>query len=228
MDRISAVCIDLDDTLWPIGPVIARAERIVHAWFEQHYPEVVRSLQVEDLRQAREEAVALYPDRTHDLTFLRKAGLGLLFKRAGYAEELAEQAFTVFWRARNQVELFADVRPALQRLRSRYTLVALSNGNADLKEVGLQDLFHHAVYAADVGAAKPDQAIFRAVVELTGLEPGELLHAGDDPVADMGGARRAGLYTAWVNRMRSNWPEDSTRPHAVVHDMHELADLLGA
>ncbi len=227
MNTIRAVCIDLDDTLWPIGPVIARAERLVHAWFEEHYPAVVRDLRIEDFRRARLDAETLYPNRTHDLTFLRKAALALVFKRAGYPEELAEQAFSVFWRARNDVELFSDVRPALLRLRSRYALVAVSNGNADLKEVGLADLFEHAVYAAEVGAAKPDAAIFRAVLDLTGLEPGELLHAGDDPVADMDGARRAGLFTAWVNRMEGEWPGDSAPPHVVVRDMNELADLLG-
>ena len=59
------------------------------------------------------------------------------FNAAGYAESACEEALEVFLAARNRVEFFDDVRPALERLRARYRLFALSNGNADLERCGI-------------------------------------------------------------------------------------------
>ena len=42
--HIRAVTLDLDDTLWPIAPVIERAERILHEWCERNAPKFARAL----------------------------------------------------------------------------------------------------------------------------------------------------------------------------------------
>ncbi len=73
-------------------------------------------------------------------------------------------------RARNRVEFYDDVRPSLLRLRSRYRLFAVSNGNADLERCGIADLFAGHVTARAAGAAKPDARIFAALLELAGVE----------------------------------------------------------
>ena len=227
MKRVRAICIDLDDTLWAIGPVIERAEAAVYEWLELHGPEVAKTYGVEALRAAREAVLEEYPDQSHNLTFLRKAALTKIITSAGYSERLADRAFDVFWRVRNQVTLYSDVVPALHRFKRSCTVLALSNGNADLRQVGLDALFDHAVYAADVGVAKPHGAMFRTVLEITGLAPDQLLHIGDDPIADMRGAREAGMFTAWVNRNGDRWPDDESPPDTEVSDLEQLADTLG-
>lgn len=35
-----AILFDLDDTLWPIAPVILQAEQTLHAWLQAHAPRV--------------------------------------------------------------------------------------------------------------------------------------------------------------------------------------------
>lgn len=227
MNHVCAICIDLDDTLWPIAPVIERAEAAVYEWFKEHCPEVAKVYGIEELQAARESVLLEHPHQAHDLTFLRKAATAKVVVSAGYPIQLAEQAFKVFWQVRNQVTLYSDALPALRRFKQACTVLALSNGNADLREVGIDALFDHAVYATDVGAAKPDLAMFRTVLEITGLEPNQLLHIGDDPVADMRGAREAGMFTAWVNRGGARWPRDQKPPDAQVADLEELADALG-
>src|SRR5690606_42111020 len=57
------------------------------------------------------------------------------------ARQEAEKAFAIFHQARNQVTLFPDVRAVLEVLAQHYQLGALTNGNADLKLIGLDDLF---------------------------------------------------------------------------------------
>ncbi len=152
---------DLDDTLWPVGPVIAAAERELLSWLRERHPEIVSGHDLDSLRTLRDGVAQRFPERSHDLTFLRHRALKDLFGAAGHAESLADTALEVFFSARNRVEFYDDVRPALSRLRACYRLFAISNGNADLQRCGIGDLFAGHVTAIAAGAAKPDCANFR-------------------------------------------------------------------
>jgi HAD superfamily hydrolase (TIGR01549 family) len=150
---------------------------------------------------------------------------------AGDDPALARPAFEAFFEARQQVDLFADVLPALGRLSARWPIVALSNGNADVHRVpGLGRYFHAAVSARDLGLAKPDPASFAAACARAAAEPGRTLHIGDDAALDIDGALDAGLQAAWVCRpgLPSADLAPRGRPHHVVASLAELADRLGA
>ena len=62
---------DLDDTLWPVGPVIAAAERELLSWLRERHPEIVSGHDLESLRALRNGVAQRFPERSHDLTFLR-------------------------------------------------------------------------------------------------------------------------------------------------------------
>ena len=127
------MCIrDRDDTLWDVWPVVARAERLLHDWLVARYPRIPERYTPLELRELCAEIAAARPEIAHDRTRLRKDALQLAATRAGYREFDVEAAFAVFYVARNAVELFEEVRPALERLARRYTLASLSNGNADV------------------------------------------------------------------------------------------------
>ena len=129
---VRAICFDLDNTLWDVWPVIMRAEQTMYDFLAQRYPRVVASMTIEMMRSAREQTAAAHPQMRHDFTFLRKQTLREHAREFGYAEAMAEEAFDAFIQARNEVELYADVLPALEQLRKRYRLFTASNGNADL------------------------------------------------------------------------------------------------
>ena len=187
--RFRAICFDLDNTLWDVWPVIIRAEQKMYDFLAQRYPRVVASMTVEMMRAAREQTAAAYPQMAHDFTFLRKQTLRDHAREFGYAEAMAEEAFDAFIQARNEVDLYDDVLPALERLRARYRLFTASNGNADLARIGLAHFFERTVAARHVGALKPDPAIFHKVIEGTDLQAGEVVYVGDDPHLDVEGAR---------------------------------------
>lgn len=226
LDNIRALTIDLDDTLWEIGPVIRRAEQKLGEWLRERYPLIPERYAPGDMLALREEIVTAHPERAHDFRFLRRAVMREMAKRVGYAESLAEEAFDVFDRHRNEVEFYADVLPSLESLRRRYRLVAVTNGNANLERIGVAHLFHGIVTAVSAGAPKPDRRIFDRAMEYAESEPAEVLHVGDHPDHDIEGARRAGMLTVWVNRRGEAWPEELDPPHAVVPDFHALLDLL--
>lgn len=226
MDRITTITLDLDDTLWPIHPVIARAERELRAWLKVHYPRVPELFGQDETLRLRKQVVVEFEDRSHDLTFLRKTVLGRMASAAGYDEEMVELAFDQFNTVRNDVELFPEAHAALTRLQASYTIIAVTNGNADLSRIGIKHLFDGEISAARAGAAKPARAIFEQALAIGGSAPQQTLHVGDHPHHDILGARRAGLRTAWINRDNVPWPQDDPLPDHTVRHMGELADLL--
>ena len=213
---------DLDDTLWPAGPVIAAAENTLLSWLRDRYPKAVSGHDIDSLRALRAQVARRFPERSHDLTYLRHRALKNLFGAAGHPESLADEALDVFLRERNRVVFYDDVRPALTRLRARYRLFALSNGNADLQRCGIGDLFAGHVTASAAGAAKPDARIFARLLELAGVEPVQVLHIGDDPQADVVGATRAGMQAVWLNRDGREWPAALAAPPRTVATLAEI------
>jgi putative hydrolase of the HAD superfamily len=224
---LRAIAFDLDDTLWEVGPVIARAERRLLEWLRQHYPRIPERFTADDMRAARMQLARERPELAHDVTHLRLTTLASHARDCGYEEAIAEAAFEVFFAARNEVELYRDVQPALARLRSRFRLATLSNGNADLARIGLHEHFAVSLSARDVGAGKPDPRGFLAVAVRLGVEPGEIAYVGDDPRIDVAGARAAGLRTVWINRAKRPWPMDVRAADLEVHDIEQLAQALG-
>ena len=227
VNGIRTITLDLDDTLWEIHPVIRRAERVLRQWMAEHYPRVVQIHAVEDVAELRAEVISEFGDRSHDLTFIRRTILARMADAAGYEATFVDEAFEVFDRERNTLELFPEVLPALQSLSRRYTLVAVTNGNARLDRIGIDALFDDFVSARTAGAAKPARTIFDAAVSAGGAEPHQTLHVGDHPEYDVDGARSAGLKTAWMNRNGHDWPGELPLPNVVVSDLLQLQRMLG-
>jgi FMN hydrolase / 5-amino-6-(5-phospho-D-ribitylamino)uracil phosphatase len=222
MSATRVISLDLDDTLWPVAPVIAAAEAALHEWLQERYPRTMHGHSTNSLRALRAKIAAQFPEQSHDLTFLRRRALAAQFIGAGYAEAACEEALEVFLDARNRVEFFDDVRPALERLRTRYRLFALSNGNADLQRCGLGAFFDGHVSAIGAGAAKPDARIFAALRDAAGVPADEILHIGDDPITDVVGARQAGMQTAWLNRDARSWPLALAPPARTISTLAEI------
>lgn len=228
MHKPLAVTLDLDDTLWPVWPAIARAEARLHAWLQAHAPATAAHHDTGSLRRLRDEVAARHPEWAHDLSRIRLESLRLALHRTGDDPALAEEGFAVFFAARQEVELFPDVRDTLDRLASRYPLVAVTNGNAELDRIGLAQWFRDSVTARGFGIGKPDPRIFHEACRRLGVPPERTLHVGDDLMLDVAGALNAGLAAAWVARPEIH-PELRQPPpgtHHVVRSLRELADAL--
>jgi FMN phosphatase YigB (HAD superfamily) len=80
---------------------------------------------------------------------------------------------------------------------------------AFVDHAGWRPFLGAVVVSADVGAIKPDRAIFRAAERALGMEgapPGSLMHVGDDPRADVAGARAAGWRAVWLHSANAGSP----------------------
>lgn len=121
---------------------------------------------------------------------------------------------------------FEEVPGVLRALRAHGTrLVVVSNWDVSLHDVlrdtGLDGLVDAVLTSAQEGIAKPDPEIFHRALQLAGgVEPHQALHAGDDPLADVGGARAAGITPVLVDR------DGSLVSPAGVQSIRSLAELL--
>jgi putative hydrolase of the HAD superfamily len=227
LSRIRAITLDLDDTLWPVWPTIARAEVALQTWFCTHAPATgALCADASVLREVRLQLNTDRPDLAHDLSALRLEAIRRVLHRAGDDVALAGPAFEVFFAERQRVEFFADALPALEQLSQRFPVVALSNGNADVHRVGIGAHFKASVSAKDFGVAKPDPCIFHAAAEAAGVDSAAVLHIGDDAHLDGVGALHAGMQLAWLNREAATWNHAPLRPHATVGDLLALCRLL--
>jgi HAD superfamily hydrolase (TIGR01549 family) len=222
-----AVLFDLDDTLWPIAPVIAQAELSLYGWLQQHAPNVAAVHSIDTLRAARLALLEAEPALRRDLGALRRAGLHAAFDQVGEDAAKVELAMQHFFAARNTVAPYGDVLPGLERLGRRVLVGSISNGNADLRAIGLAHHFKVSVAAHELGRAKPDAAIFLAACALLEVAPQDAVYVGDDVLLDVRGAQQAGLRAVWLNRTGSSVHlEHGVAPDAICADFGELLDWL--
>jgi putative hydrolase of the HAD superfamily len=130
-----------------------------------------------------------------------------------------------------------DAAPALRELRGRgLRLVVASNWDCSLPQVleqaGLAELVDGAVGSAEVGADKPDPAVFEAALRVAGCPPELALHVGDSPVNDVDGAAAAGIRAVLLERDGVRLDGDardaaaSARPVARIGSLAELPRVL--
>lgn len=221
-----ALTLDLDDTLWPIAPTIQAAEAAANAWFAEHAPVVLEAWNEGGRLLLRNRVVAAFPDQRHDLGFLRREMFRQMLADCGLDERRAAEVYEVFIAERQRVTLYPGALAALEKLAARYPLAAVSNGNADLARIGLDQHFRFSLSAGEHGAAKPDPGIFLAACKRLGIDAGEVLHVGDDPHTDVLGARRAGLRAAWINVDGLPWAHDEHAPEIEAESFAELVERL--
>ena len=225
--KIRAISLDLDDTLWPVWPTIARAEIQMQDFLRPRAPATAALMADPQTRQQlRDAMVSAHPASAHDMSALRLGMIELALQRCDESEALAPEAFGVFYAARQQVDVYADSAGALARLAGRLPLLALTNGNADVQLVGIGHFFVGSVGAHTVGLPKPHKVIFDAAANALGCRHEEVLHVGDDALLDVLAALDAGMQSVWVNRQGASW-QHARGPHLQVTSLDALCDALG-
>jgi 2-haloacid dehalogenase len=129
-----------------------------------------------------------------------------------------------------------DSVPGLSRLKSRFVITTLSNGNISL----LTNMAKHAglpwdciLSAENVRRYKPDPEVYLLVPQLFDLKPEQVMMVAAHE-HDLQSAQNHGLRTAFVHRPKEHGPGKASeippagRYDFVTSDMLDLADQLGA
>jgi len=147
-------------------------------------------------------------------------------ERAGIAHTKAEVEALV--EAIIRLQPFPDVPEALARLRGRYKLVVLSNGDPDMLEAAKawhKVPFDEVISVAAAQSFKPHVATYTKAAELLGVTMDQVLFVANHAF-DCIGAKAAGMRTAFIDRRNRPFGATPHQPDIRVPDMASLADLM--
>jgi 2-haloacid dehalogenase len=148
-------------------------------------------------------------------------------------DETEMHRLSMGWR---RLDPWPDAIAGMERLKARFAVAALSNGNVALvlamaKRAGLP--WDVILGSELVQTYKPDAAIYDSAPRFLDLAPSQVMMVACHPW-DLDGARARGLRTAYVHRPME-WGAGTDRPlpeasayDLIVHSFTELADVLGA
>ena len=226
---IKSISFDLDDTLWPLMPNIVEAEKTTNEWIKENFPGTAALLGKQDVIEIRDKLIKEDPNLMNQISDLRKLMFYELNIRAGYGKEesenMAEEAFEIYFKGRNAVTFYEGVIETLELLKNDYSLGVVTNGNADLQVIGIDNLFDYIFSAADLNAHKPDPVMFEAVVNRTGLRAEEICHIGDHPINDVKASLDFGMTPIWFNYEKASFPLEGIEV-AEFSDWNSLPDLI--
>jgi putative hydrolase of the HAD superfamily len=143
------------------------------------------------------------------------------------AEELSE---TYCRERRGMHLLLPGADDLLRALHGSRRLGLITNGAPDLqwtkiRGCGIGEFFESITVSGEVGAAKPDPAIFRRALEGMNAEASRSVMIGDTLATDIAGAARAGMRGIWVN-VAGATPDGETRPDRTVRSLGEIPQLI--
>ena len=131
-----------------------------------------------------------------------------------------------FMPAWQELSPFPEVVPGLEKLKTRFKLVALSNGEPQfldhLAKNRIRWNFDEVISVQVAGAFKPHPGVYLRAASLLGLEPAECLMVSANSF-DVMGARACGFRGAYVNRYQLPFEDTPFQPDLVVKDFTELA-----
>lgn len=231
LEPVRVLSFDLDDTLYANAPVMVKAEQYLADFIGARSPELA-GVNAEQWRGLRQQMAAEDAELGSDMTALRLATFEreLAKRSVANAETIASEAMEAFFVARNQVSIEQDVHELLAQLAEKYTLIAISNGNADIHRIGLGDYFAAAFRPGPGVRGKPFTDMFKVAAEKVQLQhPSQMLHIGDHPVSDVQGALRFGAQALWYNspfKPAEGVPAVTHLPHATIENLQALRALL--
>jgi 2-haloacid dehalogenase len=146
--------------------------------------------------------------------------------RAGIAH--TEEEVRLLVAAIERLRCFPEVPEALARLKTRYRIVVLSNGDPDMLERAKP---HHGIpfdaviSVAEANAFKPHRATYEMAARKMGVAMDEVLFVANHEF-DCVGAKAAGMHAAFIDRRRrpfARWPH---QPDLMLPSMTALADAM--
>ncbi len=152
--------------------------------------------------------------------------LAWILERAGIKYTMDEVRYLVA-----QIEKlrpFPDVPEALARLKSKYKIVVLSNGDPDMLETAKQYHkipFNAVISVAVANAFKPHAATYTKAAEILGVRMEEILFVANHNF-DCIGAKSTGMHTAFIDHHKRPFGMTPYQPDILVADMKELADAM--
>jgi 2-haloacid dehalogenase len=146
--------------------------------------------------------------------------------RAGIPYSMEEVRYLVAQIER--LKPFPEVPAALARLRARYRIAVLSNGDPDMLEAAKEHhgiLFDEVISVAAASSFKPHVATYSKAAELLNLAKDHVLFVANHAF-DCVGAKSAGMRSAFINRRGRPFGITPHQPDITVPTIKDLSDAI--
>ncbi|MHB1435233.1 MAG: HAD family hydrolase [Thermoplasmata archaeon] len=219
MASVQLVLFDLDDTLFDHR----RCYRGGLAALRRRWPGLRRQAWAEAVDEYDRSLALLHPlvlQGTLSSADSRRARLRALFRAGGLDPDratLGEAEAIYAERYRALRRSVPGSVPLLRRLRAQGLRIGVVTNHqvapqrAKLRELGLEGLVDQLTISEEVGAVKPDPAIFESALGTASVDASAAVMVGDSWETDVLGARQAGIRPVWFRRGNEGLPDRSVQ-----------------
>jgi putative hydrolase of the HAD superfamily len=232
LKSIQAISFDLDDTLYENTSIIVQAEKSLMVLMHQDYP-ITQSVDKLFWRKQQIKHLTLNPNLKNDMSYLRQLSIRSGLQELGLSGKTlaaaTEHCYAHFYQQRSNFKINKNIHSLLTTLAEKLPLVAITNGNVNLQQIGLQDYFSACFKASIDMPMKPHSAMFDASQAFLKMPAETILHVGDNLLKDVKGGLQAGYQTAWYahdRQMNLNTEPTHLLPHIQLNKLEQLLKLL--
>jgi putative hydrolase of the HAD superfamily len=212
MTDLSAVCFDLDDTLYDYEEY---AEAGLRAGADR--------LESRTGCRFHEELVTMYfEEGITEGTFDR------LLDRHDLPAHLGGELVEAYHSATTPLSPYADTEPVLSELSESVQLGLLTDGrggHAKLRRLGIEKYFDAVLVSPTIGYSKRERAVFDAILSDLWVSPEDAVYVGDDPRFDVRIPNEMGMTTVRIRRGRHADREPETENAVPDLEIDSLAEL---
>ena len=224
-----AISFDLDDTLYDNRPIIKKAEVDFIIYLNKTYSEL-SELTAHQWNLYKKHLANEFPALVEDVSQWRVEILKRIMTIYGITEykvaEYAPTAFAEFLRLRSDFNVPAASLVLLEKLAARYPVIAITNGNVDEKQIGLDKKFQFILKAGSEFKAKPHHDLFVEAAARLKIDVSDILHIGDHLISDVFGAQNNGAQAVWLNEDQQPLTNARLLPTVEITQLDELYSLI--
>ncbi len=235
LSKIKVLSFDLDNTIYDCQSVLTKAEDYFTSYLCQRYGLGGECASYSFWAKIKSNLLKERPELENDVTMLRAVSLVEAFKllklplKGGLDEAL--ELVALFVKHRSAGFVAPEIFTMLSNLKSRYSLVAVSNGNLDSKQLGVLDYFEKDIRPnMERLRCKPNEDMFLECARFKNVKNDEILHIGDDPYTDVYGSVLANIPCVWLYKGYTGISPDERKikllPNIMIDNILELNTLL--
>lgn len=235
LSKIKVLSFDLDNTIYDCQSVLTKAEDFFTSYLCQKYGLGGECSSYTFWAKIKSNLLKERPELENDVTMLRAVSLVEAFNLLklplkGGLEE-AMDLVALFVKHRSAGFVAPQIFDMLYALKSKYSLVAVSNGNLDAIQLGVFDYFETDIRPnMDNLRCKPHEDMFLECVRFKNVRKDEILHIGDDPYTDVYGAAAVNIPCLWLYKGYTGISPDEHKirllPNIMINNILELKTLL--
>lgn len=231
IEPFEVISFDLDDTLYDNTVVIAKAEHEFASFLCQNFNLDSKANDPSFWSAIKDKLIIQDAYLEDDVSLLRAhvlyQGLTSLKGSSYVSFENCKELVTHFINIRSNVTVSKEVIELLAKLGQHYILVAISNGNVDIKKIGLADIFAYDLRPSyKIHRKKPHSDLFEQAKSIYNISSKQILHVGDDPITDVQGSVLANCQCAFLDKgyaKKLKGQESLMQvPHLILDSIFEL------